>query len=478
MNNRCFRRTAYGSRNPRDLPIFVFVVATASRPVPLAVAFNLVALCAGAVVVLNQLDWHSLDLPLLIALAACAVASDLQALRTGAVKVRISGSFLALIMAMVFLGPAAAAVLGIVTVAVGWLASREEPHYLLSNLAIYTWVPFVSATAFDRAIAALNLDASNAGYYLLVLGLFFFALTLNFVWVASYISISTGEPVIKLAKRALPPVLPSELISAVFAVGLVKFYDSLGIVALVFFALLLGTFQYILRELLLSQQRSDQLASFQVGMLSTLVHTLDLRDRMTARHSAAVARYAREIARAAGCSEEEQELVHTAGLLHDLGKFVFPDSILKGAGKLSDEDWEIVKSHPEQGARLVSQIDGYGPVADIILAHHERIDGTGYPSRLSGDDIPKLARMISVADTYDVMTARDSYREPIAHELAVAELRRVSGTQLDSEYVELFIEMVEAAGVAYNHGEQEDFDRELQIERRVRAYARPAQAAL
>ena len=436
------------------------------------------ALLAGIVTVAASLDWQTVDVPLLIALAACAIVSDLQAMRTGAVKVTISGSFLALIMAMVFLGPAPAAILGMLTVGVGWFGSREEPDEFISNLAIYCWVPFISATAFIHARDALGLDAQDAAYYLLVLALFFFALALNFIWVAIYISRAKGEPFMKLAKRALPPVLPSELVSAVFAVGLVKFYDALGIVALVFFALLLGTFQYILRELLLSQQRSDQLASFQVGMLSTLVHTLDLRDRMTARHSAAVARYSREIARAAGCSDEELELVHTAGLLHDLGKFVFPDSILKGEGKLSDEDWEIVKSHPEQGARLVDQIEGYGPVAEIIRAHHERIDGTGYPNGITGEEIPKLARMISVADTYDVMTARDSYREPVSPELALAELRRVSGTQLDAEYVELFAEIVAATDVAFRHGEDADFDRELQIERRVRAYASPARAAV
>jgi putative nucleotidyltransferase with HDIG domain len=454
------------------------VAQSARRPAPVALAVNLTALCAGALIVFTGLDWQALDVPLLVALAACAVASDLQAMRTGAAKVRISGSFLALIMAMVFLGPEAAAVLGMVAVAVGWFGSREEPHYLLSNLAAYCWFPLVGALAFAAARDSLGLQPADAAYYLLVFALFFFSLALNFAWVAAYSSHMTGEPLLQMTRRVLPPVLPSELVSAVFAVGLVKFYDSLGLVALVFFALLLGTFQYILRELLRSQQRSDQLASFQVGMLSTLVHTLDLRDRMTARHSAAVARYSREIARAAGCSEDELELVHTAGLLHDLGKFVFPDSILKGAGKLTDEEWEIVKSHPEQGARLVSQIDGYGPVAEIILAHHERIDGTGYPHGISGEGIPKLSRMISVADTYDVMTARDSYREPVSSEEAIAELRRVSGTQLDAEFVELFVELVDARGVAFQHAEDADFDRELQIERRVRAYASPVRAAV
>jgi putative nucleotidyltransferase with HDIG domain len=458
--------------------MFALVAVSVRRPPPIAVAINATALCAGAFIVLSGLDWQGLDLPLLVALAGCAVASDLQAMRTGAAKVRISGSFLALIMAMVFLGPEAAALLGMIAVAAGWFASREEPHYLLSNLAAYCWFPFVGGLAFAATCDSLGLQPVDPAYYLLVFALFFVSLALNFAWVAAYSSRMTGEPLVQMTRRVLPPVLPSELVSAVFAVGLVKFYDSLGLVALVFFALLLGTFQYILRELLRSQQRSDQLASFQVGMLSTLAHTLDLRDRMTARHSAAVARYSREIARAAGCSDEELELIHTAGLLHDLGKFVFPDSILKGGGKLSDEDWEIVKSHPEQGARLVSQIDGYGPVAEIILAHHERIDGTGYPHGISGEDIPKLSRMISVADTYDVMTARDSYREPVSSEAAIAELRRVSGTQLDAEYVELFIELVDASGVAFKHAEDADFDRELQIERRVRAYASPVRAAV
>jgi putative nucleotidyltransferase with HDIG domain len=444
------------------------------RPASFAIAANSLALAGGLVVIAMTLNWQRMDIALLVALAACAIVSDLQALRTGAAKVRLSGSFLALIMAMVFIGPAGAAVLGMVSITIGWLGSREEAHYLLSNLAAYCWFPLIGAAGFAAVRHDLGLNPGMPGFYVAVFGLFFVALCLNFAWVAVYSSHVTGEPILELTRRVLPPVLPSEVVSAVFAVGLVKFYEDIGLIALAFFALLLGTFQYILRELLVSQQRADQLASFQVGMLSTLAHTLDLRDRMTARHSAAVARYAREMARASGCSEEEQELVHTAGLLHDLGKFVFPDAILKGEGKLTDEQWEIVKSHPEQGARLVAEIDGYGPVAEIILAHHERIDGRGYPYGLSGGQIPKLARMISVADTYDVMTARDSYREPVTSELAVEELRRVAGAQLDAEYVEVFAELIGANDVAFRHAEDADFDRELQIERRVRAYARPS----
>jgi putative nucleotidyltransferase with HDIG domain len=192
---------------------------------------------------------------------------------------------------------------------------------------------------------------------------------------------------------------------------------------------------------------------------------------MTARHSAAVARYAREIARASGMSEADQELAHTAGLLHDIGKFVFPDSILKGDSKLNDEQWELVKMHPFHGAQVLSQIEGYGPIANIVLAHHEKIDGTGYPNGMKGDHIPTIARILSVADTYDVMTARDSYRTPVTSQTAIAELRRVSGTQLDGRLVEIFIGILDSKDLSYRHGEDADFETELALERRVHEYA-------
>ena len=109
-------------------------------------------------------------------------------------------------------------------------------------------------------------------------------------------------------------------------------------------------------------------------------------------------------------------------------------------------------------------------MAEIILAHHERIDGRGYPRGLSGEDIPLLSRMISIADTYDVMTARDSYRTPVSQEAAIAELRRVSGTQLDGELVEVFIQLLCESGVGFQHTTDADFEAELNIEARVRAF--------
>ena len=281
-------------------------------------------------------------------------------------------------------------------------------------------------------------------------------------------------------RTALIPLLPSEMAAALMAVGVAFLYVQIGLAGVALFGIVLVTFQYLLGALIKSQERAEelevrtkQLASFQVGMLSAMLRTLDLRDQMTARHSAAVARYSRAIAQRAGYSRREEELVHIAALLHDIGKFILPDRILKANVPLTDEDWMLIKRHPQQGARVVSSLDGYGPVADIILAHHERIDGKGYPRGLAGDEIPELARIISVADTYDVMTARDSYRTPMSSHDAIVELRRVAGKQLDARFVEVFIELLEGKDVSFQHGEAADFEKELALEARIEETASP-----
>ncbi len=202
-----------------------------------------------------------------------------------------------------------------------------------------------------------------------------------------------------------------------------------------------------------------------------------MRDAMTARHSAAVARYSREVASMLGLPERERELIHTAALLHDIGKFILPDSILFANRKLTDEEWQQIKLHPEQGAKLVERIEGYGPVAEIVLHHHERFSGGGYPTGIAGEQIPLGSRIISAADTYDVMTSRDSYRRPVSSEAALAELRRVAGTQLDPQVVEVFERMILERGVAFSHSDEADFEFELAFDKRVADYARPRMRA-
>jgi putative nucleotidyltransferase with HDIG domain len=461
------------------------------RPSRTVVALEVMALLAGVVLAVwwaatGHGDW---DMGALLFLFVLAIVGDLTAVDTAASRVKTSSSFLAIVTAIVFLGAAPAALIGVGTILAGWCMARYPGKDLLINLVTYAWFPLIGGIAFHGILDATGTGSMDSLYYALVFGLFLLALGVNFFLIAGYSCYVEGSRLWTKVQRTLTPVLPSELASALLAVGIARAYVDVGLPALALFGVVLLIFQYLLGALLLSQHRGDelelrarQLAGFQVAVLSALLRTLDLRDRMTARHSAAVARYAREIAAAAGLSEPDQELAHTAGLLHDIGKFILSDRILKGDEKLNEEDWEEIRRHPYEGARIVSEIDGYQPIGEIILAHHERMDGLGYPRGIQGDEIPVISRLIAVADTYDVMTARDSYREPVSSLEAIEELRRVAGSQLDADFVEVFVEMLERHELSYRHGEAADFEAELALDRRIRDYVgvaeAPARAAL
>jgi putative nucleotidyltransferase with HDIG domain len=273
-------------------------------------------------------------------------------------------------------------------------------------------------------------------------------------------------------------MLPFELAAALLTAGVAFCYARLGLAALMLLMVVMVVYHHVARTGVKAYERGEELARrteelgmLQVGVLTTVMQTLSMRDPMTARHSGAVARYARTVAEMLGLPEREQDLIHTAALLHDIGKFILPDSILFADRKLTDEEWELIKLHPEQGAKLVQRIDGYGPVAEIVLHHHERFSGGGYPAGIAGEEIPLGARIIAAADTYDVMTARDSYRKPVSSEAALAELRRVAGTQLDPGVVETFVRMILERGVAFSHTCASDFESELLLERRTPALA-------
>jgi putative nucleotidyltransferase with HDIG domain len=444
----------------------------------LAVA-QLALLASSLVVVVTTThasDWQPTGLVVL--LAGIAIASDAMAIETKAL--RLTGSFVALVLAMALLGPGPAVAIGLLTVIPDAIRLRSQPALVLANVSAYATFPLAGALA----VRALHLDgASDMDFALAVSVVFAGVNILNFFLIAVPMVALSGGSIWSAVRNIYVPILPSEALAAALAVGTAATYRAVGLPALVAILVALFLFQVLTRELLISQERAEQLearstqlASLQVGVLAALVQTLSLRDRMTARHSAAVARYARAIAEEVGCTTAEQELVHTAGLLHDIGKFAFPDRILLANRKLDDDDWKIVRTHPYQGARLVRRINGYGPVAEIILAHHERIDGRGYPRGLTGEQIPLLSRMISIADTYDVMTARDSYRDPVSQAEAIAELRRVSGAQLDGELVESFIRILERSGLQFQHTTDADFERELDFDARVRGYALPQAA--
>jgi putative nucleotidyltransferase with HDIG domain len=430
---------------------------------------------AGALTLNDPADWQPgalVGLLLVLAIGSDAVAMEVRGLR-------VSGSFLALVLAMALLGPAPAVMLGAVSSLVDGLVSRRPPIRILGNTAMFMTFPLLGALTMDFLVGTDPHGVDALAFATAVFTVFIAAVLVNFALAASIIvALEDARP--RDLLRSLSTALPTEFATALLTAGIALTYAETGVGAVGLAAVVIFVFQYILRMSVQAQTRGEELevrtkelASLQVGLLSTVLQTLSMRDAMTARHSAAVARYSREVASMLGLDEREQDLIHTAALLHDIGKFILPDSVLFADRKLTDEEWELIKLHPEQGAKLVERIEGYGPVAEIVMHHHERFSGGGYPAGIAGEEIPLGSRIISAADTYDVMTSRDSYRRPVSSEAALAELRRVAGTQLDPQVVEAFERMIVERRVQFSHSDEADFESELAFEKRVADYARP-----
>jgi putative nucleotidyltransferase with HDIG domain len=375
-------------------------------------------------------------------------------------------------------------------VSVASLWARTAADLFLNNVVANTVCPVVGALLVGALRDPTPAESADPVAAAVVFAVYLPVNFLDFILVVGYLSLRDGQSFRTALDRLYRPVIPWEITTGAVVAGTVIAYQEIGLLAVGLLGILLATQSSLLRAVLAVERQRDELrelvnelVGLQRGVVRVLVETLSLRDQMTARHSAAVARFARATAQAATLPEREQELVRIAGLLHDVGKFTFPDRTLTSR-ELSDEDWALIRSHPQRGADIVRRVRGYAEVADLILCHHERMDGRGYPRGLAGEDIPVLARIISIADTFDVMTARDSYRTPIAIPDAIVELRRVAGTQLDAELVEVFVDVIEGGRVGFTHADNQDLEEELTYERREQApeergrlRRRPASAA-
>ena len=214
-------------------------------------------------------------------------------------------------IAAVFLGGVPAAVMGVVTILAGWIQDRYAADILLLNVVTYAWFPLIAGITFHAIADAVPVETGTGVFYLLIFGVFVLALLIDFALIAGYMCYSERSNFVAKVRRGLLPLLPSELASAMLALGVAIAYIEFGTEAVALLGVLVLVFQYLIGALLTSQDRADelevrarQLAGFQVALLSALLRTLDLRDRMTARHSAAVARYSREIAVHAGLPPE------------------------------------------------------------------------------------------------------------------------------------------------------------------------------
>lgn len=188
--------------------------------------------------------------------------------------------------------------------------------------------------------------------------------------------------------------------------------------------------------------------------IKSIASALDAKDPYTHGHSMRVTLYSIILAKELNMPQSILETIETAGLLHDVGKIGVPEAILCKPGKLTDEEFGQMKSHPNNSGKLVSNIKKLEQVIPGIKHHHERWDGRGYPDKLAGEDIPQIARIIAIADTYDAMTSTRSYRKALEHEVAIEEIEKCAGAQFDPELAKKFVQIQDIIKAAKENPEE------------------------
>ena len=187
----------------------------------------------------------------------------------------------------------------------------------------------------------------------------------------------------------------------------------------------------------------DNIKTLSVEVMEALAHTIDAKDKYTNGHSSRVAKYSRMIAERMGMKPEECENIYYMGLLHDIGKIGVPNEIINKPSRLTDSEYEVIKGHPGIGFSILKEIKSRSDLAYGALWHHERFDGKGYPEYKTGEEIPKEARIIAIADSYDAMTSNRSYRKYLPQDTVRAEIEKCAGTQFDPDVAKCMLGIID-----------------------------------
>jgi putative nucleotidyltransferase with HDIG domain len=397
-----------------------------------------------------------------VVLGLVALAAEREAIRLSP-ALEVSIGSLVCIFAAVVCGPLSAVVVGFVGY-LAVLARRDGDQHVLKW---QTWTSIRVIVSAAVGLTAAAVAATTAGFWgvFAAVGAAFVlenALDLALTLVAPAIrGTSRWRETVRSVGPALLGTLPIQ--APVIAV-LAYSYETISPWSVVLFAIP-GVAAHRL-FMLYRQQRetaealttaNGRLESANLSFATALVATLDARDRYTAGHSAAVAIYARDIAERMGLSDQDQQLAHLCGLVHDVGKIGLPAGLLEKPGALSLEERRQMERHSEIGETILRNVADYAEISEVVRHHHERVDGNGYPDRLSGSAIPLLARIIAVADAYNAMTSDRPYRDAMPSRVARLRLAQAVESQFDTSVVAAFEAILAGETEAYRTGTAPEF---------------------
>jgi putative nucleotidyltransferase with HDIG domain len=400
-----------------------------------------------------------------IVLAVIAHVAEGHSMRVSP-RVEVSVSFMPLALAAVLFGPAAAAVVGGAA-----MLHREGPleRFLiyLSGKTLAGCAAGWSAVLAERAVNPDSLVALVAvAAVASVVGT-----AVEFFVTAVTLLLRHGTRPLELWRLLRGSIAVSVALYAPVTALIAFTYGRVGVEVLAFFVVPLIaahlSFRMHARQAQLIEELGDSNARLEaanehlrrvnVSFAAAMVRALDSRDKYTAGHSAAVAVYCRDIAVELGLPEADVTRVHLAALVHDIGKIGINAELLEKRSALDDDEWAEMRRHPEIGARILAEVEDYSDIALVVRSHHERWDGVGYPDGLAGHAIPRLARIIAVADSYNAMTSDRAYRAAMTTDRAIQQLILGRGSQFEAPLVDAFLAVLERETEPYQRGLLADF---------------------
>ncbi len=338
--------------------------------------------------------------------------------------------------AIVVFGPVVAAILSAVSaILTSTFMSNHSPHKTLFNVCLFIITVITAGKVFQLLGGHATPNINELVLPLAACGVTYFAL--NTSGVSIVLGLLDRTSAWRVWQRTYLWTTVTHLVAFVplgAIIAVIHHHIGISGVGLFLIPLLLARYSFKLYS---------EMRTAHIDTIRALTSTIDAIDPFTAGHSERVTRYAIALSRELGLSERRVMLIEYAGLLHDMGKVAVKNEILCKPGALSDEEWTIMRSHPETGAKIVTDVKFLEGAREVVLHHHERFDGKGYPEGVGGEDLSLEARIVKVADSLDAMMSNRPYRKSLGLDAAMSELVKGRGSEFDPEVVDAFIKLID-----------------------------------